>query len=224
MIVKILDEVKSIFPDIRLCVSLISDVIIRERDSNVDNELKRIEENLKSRFSLDSLKDNEVIKAYRNFYWRIGIDPTKQRPAVEALIRRILHGQRFPTINSAVDCINLASIQFMVSISAYDLDKISGSIILRWSREGEKFIGIGDKEAKIIPKQLVLADDEKILGLYPHRDSELSKITHLTKRILMISCGVPGVPIDVLFNAIEFASKLLERYCHGQIVWINYVY
>ncbi|MEM1549197.1 MAG: phenylalanine--tRNA ligase beta subunit-related protein [Candidatus Methanomethylicia archaeon] len=224
MSVFISQEVKSSFPDIKLCTALVSDVDVNVHTPLLDEEFLNIEREIKGKLSLDSLKDYGNIRIYRDFYWRIGIDPTKQRPAAEALIRRILQGRSIPRINAAVDCINLASIKFMVSIAAYDFDKIVGKINLRFSRDGELFLGIGESEFKPIPKQLVLADDEKIVGLYPHRDSELSKITPLTKNIIMISCGVPGISIDVLFNAIDFASKLLENYCHGKTLWIKLVY
>lgn len=46
---------------------------------------------VRSKYSLDSLKDDPIIRRYRDFYWHeLGIDPTKQRPAQEALLRRFL--------------------------------------------------------------------------------------------------------------------------------------
>jgi len=214
-------EVKSAFPDIRLCSALIRGLHIDEHSSLLDLEVRRVEEDFRRRLSLDALKDYGNVRAYRDFYWRIGIDPTKQRPAAEALIRRILQGKSIPRINVAVDSINLASMMFVVSIAAYDYDKVVGKVVLRWSRDGELFMGIGDVETKPIPRQLVLADDEKILGLYPHRDSEFSKITLSTRNVLLISCGVPGVPLDSLRNVIIFAWKLLEDYCGGKCEWFD---
>lgn len=218
MLVVVSPDVRSAFPDIRLCSALIRGLHIDECNPSLDLEVKRIEEDFRRRLPLGALKDYGNVRAYRDFYWRIGIDPTKQRPAAEALIRRVLQGKSIPRINVAVDSINLASMMFVVSIAAYDYDKIVGKVVLRWSRDGELFMGIGDLEAKPIPRQLVLADDEKIIGLYPHRDSELSKITLSTKNVLLISCGVPGVSLDSLRDAIIFAWKLLEDYCGGKCV------
>jgi DNA/RNA-binding domain of Phe-tRNA-synthetase-like protein len=53
--------------------------------------------------TLPSLKDHPIIRAYRDFYWRLGIDPTKQRPSSEGLARRLLAQGRLPRINSVVD-------------------------------------------------------------------------------------------------------------------------
>ena len=54
---------------------------------------------MRKNYSLDGLKDEENIRAYRDFFWKLGIDPTKIRPAAEALIRRILGGKEIPRIN-----------------------------------------------------------------------------------------------------------------------------
>jgi len=43
--------------------------------------------------SLEGLKEDPVVRAYRDFYWRLGIDPTKVRPSSEALARRALRGE-----------------------------------------------------------------------------------------------------------------------------------
>jgi len=224
MSVYISSEVKSLFPDLKLCAAFVSNVNVNLHCPLLEDMFTEVEKHVKRTFSLDSIKDYGNIRLYRDFYWRIGIDPTKQRPASEALIRRILQGRSIPRINTAVDCINLASIKFMISIAAYDFNKIIGNITLRFSRDGELFLGIGELEAKPVFRQLVLADDEKIVGLYPHRDSEFSKITSSTKDIIMISCGVPGISMDTLFNAVDFASKLLEDCCGGKTLWIKHVY
>jgi len=59
--------------------------------------------------SLEGLKEDPVVRAYRDFYWRLGIDPTKVRPSSEALARRALRGE-FPRVSPLVDAGNVASI------------------------------------------------------------------------------------------------------------------
>ncbi len=58
---------------------------------------------------LEGLKDEPIFRTYRDFFWTMGVDPTKVRPAAEALIRRILVGRSMPRINTVVDAYNLAS-------------------------------------------------------------------------------------------------------------------
>jgi Uncharacterized conserved protein len=44
----------------------------------------------------EKLKEDPVVKSYRSFLWRFGIDPTKVRPSGEALRRRIARGDKLP--------------------------------------------------------------------------------------------------------------------------------
>ena len=70
--------------------------------------------------SPEQIRDQIIFRAYRDFFWRVGIDPTKTRPASEALTRRIVAGKSLPTINTLVDSYNLASVETFVAIAAFD--------------------------------------------------------------------------------------------------------
>ena len=59
--------------------------------------------------ALETLKDEPRLRAYRDFFWRVGVDPTKVRPAAEALLRRVIQGKPFPRVNTLVDAYNRAS-------------------------------------------------------------------------------------------------------------------
>lgn len=172
--------------------------------------LKEYVSQLKSRFTytLENLKDNPVVRAYRDFYWSIGIDPTKQRPASEALARRILSGSGLPPINNVVDAGNLASVETLIPIGLYDLDKLVGKLFLRFARPGERFIDITGKVKRLDPSLIVLADEQGLIHIFPHRDSTRTMITWETKRVLIIGCGVPGVPREL----VDHATSLVLHY------------
>jgi DNA/RNA-binding domain of Phe-tRNA-synthetase-like protein len=112
-------------------------------DPRLEEFKEEIFAEVKQKFTLESLKDEPVFRAYRDFFWKIGIDPTKNRPAAEALIRRILGGRSIPRINTAVDAYNLASMSTCIAIAAFDIDKLDGEITMRFANNGESFLGIG---------------------------------------------------------------------------------
>jgi DNA/RNA-binding domain of Phe-tRNA-synthetase-like protein len=193
---------------------VVKEANVRNRDEGLEQLKREVERLIRSKFSLETLKDYPVFRAYRDFYWRLGIDPTKDRPAGEALVRRILSGRPLPTINTAVDCYNLASAETGVAMGAYDFSKISGKLRLRRGVAGEEFLGIGfSAPVKLRGGEPVLSDDEKIVAIYPYRDSELTKITTQTREILLLSCGVPGLPLELLREAGEKAVNYLRRFC-----------
>jgi DNA/RNA-binding domain of Phe-tRNA-synthetase-like protein len=163
---------------------------------------------LRKRYTLDSVKDDPIFRAYRDFYWRIGIDPTKVRPSSEALVRRILQGKGLPSINLLVDVCNLVSALTGITFSAFDLDRIVGNVRMTWSRAGEKFTGIGTSEMELTGRELVLRDDSGPISIYPYRDSERTKTSLETRNVLLVLCGVPGVPFHRL---LETERMMLER-------------
>ena len=200
--------------DIAVVSWVVKEVVVRERDENLERMKREVEQRIRERFSLQTLKDHPIFRAYRDFYWRLGIDPTKDRPAGEALVRRILSGRPLPTINTAVDCYNVASAETGVAMGAYDFSKIAGKLKLRKGKAGEEFLGIGfPSPVKLRGGEPVLSDDEKIVAIYPYRDSEWTKITTQTREILLLSCGVPGIPVALLREAGEKAVDYLRRFC-----------
>ncbi|MEM2290012.1 MAG: phenylalanine--tRNA ligase beta subunit-related protein, partial [Candidatus Hadarchaeales archaeon] len=175
---------------------------------------RRVEAEIRGRLTLEQVKDHPVFRAYRDFYWRLGIDPTKDRPAGEALVRRILSGRPLPTINTAVDCYNLASAETGVAMGAYDASKLSGELVLRKAKPGEEFLGIGFTEAvRLRGGEPVISDGQRLIAVYPYRDSDITKITLETTSILLLSCGVPGLDLNLARLAGEKAVSYLRQFC-----------
>lgn len=185
------------FPEIYLSTREIEVEVRPSR--NLAEELEKLRKRIP--YKLETLKDEPVARAFRDFYWRIGIDPTKQRPAGEALARRILSGSGIPSINNLVDAGNLASAETLIPIGIYDLDKVSGTLTLRFAHEGEEFIDIRGKKSKLSPNEIVLVDDLGVVHIFPHRDSYRTKITPATRKALIIGCGVKGVPRNLVDEA-----------------------
>ncbi|MEM3833138.1 MAG: phenylalanine--tRNA ligase beta subunit-related protein [Thermoprotei archaeon] len=180
------------------------------------NELKNVENNIKSKLTIENIIKHPIIRTYRDFYWRIRIDPTKQRPSSEALIRRVLQNKSIPTINNVVDAGNIASLLTFIPIGLYDADNIEGTITLRLSKSNEYFVPIGGEKEVVKEGQPILADNKRIIHLYPHRDSSETMITHKTKNILVLSLGVPSISKDLINEALEETLKLITKYSGGQ--------
>lgn len=211
------DEVRSKFPNLHVLLRRIDDVSVRERSEELERFKIEVCQRIRSRFSLESLKDDPVIRAYRDFFWRIGIDPTKIRPASEALIRRILSGGALPIINTLVDAYNLASAESRIALAAFDADKLEGEeLVMRFARAGEEFLGIGmDKPRRLEGGEIVIADSRRLIAIYPYRDADYSKVTLETKSIYLMTCGVPGIDLEKLREAEDLATKYIVRFCGG---------
>ncbi|MEX2719952.1 MAG: B3/4 domain-containing protein [Candidatus Wukongarchaeota archaeon] len=209
-------ELRAKFPGLNVLVGHINGVNVEKKKPELEEFKKELIKTVKEKYSLETLKDIPVLRAYRDFFWRVGIDPTKIRPAAEALIRRILRGNPIPKINSLVDAYNLASITSEISIAALDLDKVKGNLFMRLANEGENFLGIGMKSPLVLKgKEIVISDDEKLVAVYPYRDADNTKIIMGTKNILFLLCGVPGIDEKTLEKAGKITIDYVTRFCGG---------
>lgn len=200
--------------DIILGVNTVEGVRIRLESDCVDKLIEDLLNRLKG-ICIENLKVHPVVRAYRDFYWRIGIDPTKQRPSGEALVRRALKG-KIPRINNVVDAGNLASIETLVPIGLYDLNKIEGNLTLRFAHDGELFKPIGGEEERLTENQIVLADEKKILHVFPYRDSRITMVREDTRNVLIVACGVPGIDKKIVSEACSKATKYILKLAGGK--------
>jgi len=215
--VKIADEVLRRFPDLRVLVRAVRGVSVHDVDPLLEEFKEEVFTDVRGKFTLELLKDEPVLRTYRDFFWRLGIDPTKVRPAAEALIRRILGGRPIPRINTAVDAYNLASMATCTALAAFDTDRLQEEILMRFAGRGEQFLGIGmDSPVTLEGGEIIMSDGPRLTAIYPYRDAEYSKVTLQTKDLLLVSCGVPGITLDRLEEALEKATQFVTRFCGGE--------
>ena len=177
------------------------------------NEINTLGEEFKNKLTIDTLKEISGIAATRRIYRICGKDPSRYRPAAEALIRRILQGKTLYQIDTLVDLINLASMKYGYSLGGFDADKFVGNTLeLGVGKEGEPYEGIGRGMINIqgLP---VYRDGIGGVGT-PTSDNERTKITINTNHLLVLINGYDGNEALVRQNA-EFVQQLIKRFCES---------
>lgn len=177
------------------------------------DEINTLETKFKAKLTPETLKDISGIAATRRVYRACGKDPSRYRPASEALIRRVLQGKALYQIDTLVDLINLASMAFGYSIGGFDADKFVGNTLtLGIGKEGEPYEGIGRGMINIhgLP---VYRDEIGGVGT-PTSDHERTKITIDTTHLLVLINGYDGNEASVRQNA-EFIQQLLQKFCES---------
>ena len=177
------------------------------------DEINTLETKFKAELTTETLKDISGIAATRRIYRACGKDPSRYRPASEALIRRVLQGKALYQIDTLVDLINLSSMAFGYSIGGFDADKFVGNTLtLGIGKEGEPYEGIGRGMINIhgLP---VYRDEIGGVGT-PTSDHERTKITIDTTHLLVLINGYDGNEASVRQNA-EFIQQLLQKFCES---------
>ena len=215
---RIIPELQSSFPGLRVVELKMEGLEVESSDPALESFKREVQERVRHRIaSLSEVKDRPIFRAYRDFFWRVGIDPTKVRPAGEALTRRILGGRDLPTVNTVVDAYNIASVESSVAIAAFDLGAIEEkSLVMRRAVKGEAFHGIGMVSLDTLTGVEVVVEDQeshRLVAVYPYRDSDDSKVTERTKGVLFMMCGVPGIDETTLESARDLTREYVSRFC-----------
>jgi DNA/RNA-binding domain of Phe-tRNA-synthetase-like protein len=213
----VVPDLRNRFPNLKVLAFSVKDVKVTKRKDELEEFKQLVFDEVRKRYSLETVKDVPVFRTFRDFFWKIGIDPTKNRPAAEALVRRILAGKPIPSINTAADACNLASIKSEVPLATFDEDKIKDKLTMRFALREESFFGIGmDKPMSLNGEEVVISDSERIVALYPHRDADYSKLTEKTRNVTILVCGVPGISLETLNQSKKIAIGYINKFCNGR--------
>ncbi len=205
-------EIEQVCPGfVGACVE--AEVVNTPYSEGLWQEIKALGERLRQELTTETLKELSGIAATRRVYRACGKDPSRYRPASEALIRRVLQGKELYQIDTLVDLINLASMAYGYSIGGFDGDKFVGdTLTLGIGREGEPYEGIGRGMLNIhgLP---VYRDAQGGVGT-PTSDNERTKIELSTRHLVVLINGYDGSQDRVEQNA-RYIQQLLCRHCQS---------
>ena len=205
-------EIEHVCPDfVGACVDAI--VVNSPYSKALWKEIDALCNKFRSELTTESLKEITSIAATRRVYKACGKDPSRYRPASEALIRRVLQGKQLYQLNTLVDLVNLASIVFGYSIGGFDAEKFEGdTLTLGVGRAGEPYEGIGRGMLNI--EGLPVYRDAKGGVGTPTSDNERTKISDDTSNLVVLINGYDGNEQRVRQNA-EYIQDLLRKYCQS---------
>jgi phenylalanyl-tRNA synthetase beta chain len=111
-----------------------------------------------------------------------GVNPKAQSPG---WMRERLRRVGLNSISLIVDVTNLVMMELGQPLHAYDLAKLSGRLIARQARAGERITLLDDKEYGLEPDFLVIADEKGAVGLAGIMGGRPTAISDDTKDVLL---------------------------------------
>ncbi len=112
------------------------------------------------------------------------IDNVKVGPSPQWL-RTKIESVGIRSINNIVDISNFVMLELGQPTHAFDADKLKGDINVRLARDGEKFLALDGKNYSLKPDNLVVADQERAVGIGGVMGGEETGVTDFTKNILL---------------------------------------
>jgi lysyl-tRNA synthetase class 1 len=214
------------FPQLRIGVAVIRGVSVRQTDEELTALVEEVTAEIAAEYEGVNPNDLERVHAYREIYRAFGVNPNKQNPSSEALLRRVLRGRGIGNINTVVDAYNLSSVEAIIPMAAYDLNTLQLPVELRFAVEGDSLQPIGGGETEALTAgELVYADQARVICRdFNYRDSDVTKITLDTQDVLLLVDGCQVIDVDALQGLLDTAISRIIRFSGGELVRSAVIY
>lgn len=120
------------------------------------------------------------------------------------------------SINNVVDVTNFVMMEMGQPLHAYDLDRLSGStLIARTAKPDERLVTLDEKERVLSPQMLVIADQEKAVGIAGVMGGLETEVTEKTTRIVLEGAIFNGPSVRRTSRSLGLRSDASSRFERG---------
>ncbi|GAB4362784.1 MAG: phenylalanine--tRNA ligase subunit beta [Calditrichia bacterium] len=131
------------------------------------------------------------------------------------LVRR-LEAVGMRSVNNVVDATNYVMLETGHPLHAFDYDLIQGGqIVVRDSREGEKFITLDNQERTLKAGTVLICDEEKPVAIGGIMGGLNSEVTQSTRRILLESAYFTPERIQISSQYLGLSTEASQRFERG---------
>ncbi len=179
--------------------------------------LREAEASVRERLSIETLTDEPRLKAWREAYRAFGAKPSEFRASIEALVRRVLHGNSLPTINALVDIGTMVSLNHVAPAGGHAIDVLRHDIALRFATGEEEFMAFGSEaKEQPLPGEVIFVEGNTVLTRrWTWRQAAHTSIQLDTEAIEFNVDGLPPVGAAEVEQGCREIAELIERYCSG---------
>lgn len=211
-------ELAKKFPSISVGIAVIKGVSIKKEDLRLEKEKTELLKSLES-LTTEELGQYPEVISYRKLYKETGIDWHSRRPSPEALLRRVALKKGLYKINTCVDAYNLVVMKRKVSIGAFDLDKIEFPTVLRFAKDGEEILLLGDAEpTKYKEGEVAYFDQNGGYNIdFNYRDAQRTAVSEKTKNLYINVDGVYDITPQKIEEVLKEATDTIIKYCGGKL-------
>lgn len=212
------DQIAEKYPDLRIGILIGRKISNKKMDAGLEKAKTEAVEKLRSQWSIDTIASHPFIEAWRDTYRSFGVKPKDYMPTAESLIRRVLKENPLPTISVVVDTYLVNELEHFLPIGGYDMDCISGDILLRFAQGGEEFIPLGGGSKTTKSGEVVYSDAKRVLTVrWNYLDCDTTKITEKTTNLgLFIEAADSRISDKALSMALDDLVSQLKKFCPGQ--------
>jgi DNA/RNA-binding domain of Phe-tRNA-synthetase-like protein len=212
------DDVFSLFPGYVRGVVVARGLTNDPSSDQLVTLLRTAETEVRGKLNSENIAENPRISAWRDAYRALGAKPTKYRPSIEAMVRRVLKNDPLPSINALVDIGNVVSLRHLVPAGAHAIDVLTGDIELRLAKGNEEFTPLDSEEIEHpVPGEIIFAEGQTILTRrWTWRQGKHTLVLPETTAVEFNVDGLSLVPVQEIEGACLEIMSLIERFCGGE--------
>ena len=207
------------FPDFMRGVVLAYDVKNSISPAELIHILRQAESAVCQHLELDDLAGEPHLVAWREAFRKMGMKPTDYRSSVEALVRRVLHGQEIPSINTLVDIGNIISLRHLIPVGGHAIDHLEQDISLRMATGEEEFFPFGSDQMEHPEKDEIIftAGNTVLTRRWIWRQANYTLTLPETKAIEINLDGLPPTDESVLNEIATETMGMIRQFCGGEM-------
>jgi len=174
-------------------------LVNRPSPPSLIEEYRKVQEGLQKQLpGPEQVREHPSVAVWREAFTTLDYNPNRYPPSIEALLGRIARGGMIPSINLAVDLINMTSLQHRVPMGAHDLGRIVGDLVVRPAGDDEPFTALGTEQEEYVPRgEYVYADSREVrTRRWIWRQGDKAKVIHSTTDLF--------IPIDGFVGSTEY--------------------
>jgi phenylalanyl-tRNA synthetase beta chain len=130
-------------------------------------------------------------------------------------LRMKIEGVGIRSINNIVDISNFVMLELGQPTHAFDADQLRSGIDVRLAREGEKFLALDGKTYSLRPDNLMIADDERAIGIGGVMGGEETGVTEKTRKVLLEAAYFTPASIRRTARMLNLPSDASYRFERG---------
>ncbi|MBB4826504.1 DNA/RNA-binding domain of Phe-tRNA-synthetase-like protein [Sporosarcina luteola] len=201
-------------PDLKIGLIYYNKITVSESPQMLKGRLQLFQEQLFFDLEDKSLTDFPGIQEWRTVWKAFGADPSRYRPSVEALYRRIKKQNYIVPFHSAVDLNNFFSLQYQIPAGIYDRKKLVGDATLMLGSDESGYEGLNGR-FNTLEHILMLRDEYSPFGS-PFVDSLRTAVTEETTSALQVLFLRPSLNVEEAAKLTEAAANMFTSISGGE--------
>lgn len=201
---------------VKIGINYYTKFVVSQSPQMLKGRMQLFQEHLFFDLQDKELSEYEGIKEWRALWKKFGGDPSRYRPAMESMMRRIRKQNYLQPLNSGVDLNNFFSLQYEIPVGLYDLSHVEGDINIKIGNPDTSYTGINGRENNL--HGILTTEDAKGPFGSPYVDSVRTAVSEQTTEAIQIFFLRPSMSNEEAEKLVAAAGKMFAQVNGGDCV------